>query len=136
MIKKFIILLMVMLVPMLSVSPAVQAARVVPISQPDIEVPCKMSHKKINKAIRRALADKGWAAINKGKGHIVGRIYVRRHMLAVDVTYDSELVKIRYKDSENLKYRKRDGVEYIHGRADGWIRTIVGLMNFHLSNAC
>ena len=135
MIRKFIILLMIAIVPMLSVSSTAQAG-VVPISRPDIEVPCKMSHKDINKAIRRALVDKGWAAINKDKGHVVGRIYVRRHMLSVDITYNTKLVKIRYKNSESLKYRKREGIEYIHGRADGWIRNIVGLINFHLSNFC
>lgn len=131
-----IISMLAMIVISLALTDTTEASRVRPVYQPDLEIPCTMSLSKIKSAVRRGLTYRYWSATSKGGNRIVGTIYVRRHMLSVNITYNKRGVKVRYKTSENLKYRKRDGTKYIHGRANVWIQNFVIEIRRNLANSC
>ncbi|MCZ6658321.1 MAG: hypothetical protein O7C67_13585 [Gammaproteobacteria bacterium] len=117
-------------------------ARIQPVFNTDIDVPCKMGLQKVKKAIRSGLKVQGgsffgqWLAAEKKPGLIAATLYVRRHVLVLDIIYNTKAVKFRYKNSENLKHRKRGDVDFIHPNANKWIRNIVIGIDRDLSYNC
>ena len=90
------------------------------IENAPIEIEAKHSSKDIKKAIIRAGAGLGWQMKFKKKGHIVGTLYLRKHVAAVDITYTKNSYNITYKSSQNLDY---DGTN-IHRNYNGWIQNL------------
>ena len=137
MLKKAVALvaLIVPMVMMLSV-PQVSEARLREVSEPTIDVPCKMSNAKVKAAIRKALREKKWSSTSKGKNKIRAKLLNRTHILKMDITYNTKKVKISYADSENLKYKSKNGKHLIHGNANRWIDTIANLIDFNMSDNC
>lgn len=80
---------------------------------------------QVEKAIIRGGAHRGWVLSPAGPGHLIGTLHVRRHVLIVDITFDTKTYSIKYKDSTNLHYTKDpDGTEWIHHRPAGWIQLL------------
>ena len=90
------------------------------IENAPIEIEAKHSSKGIKKAIIRAGAGLGWQMKFKKKGHIVGTLYLRKHVAVVDITYTKNSYNITYKSSQNLDY---DGTN-IHRNYNGWIQNL------------
>ena len=90
------------------------------IENAPIEIEAKHSSKDIKKAIIRAGAGLGWQMKFKKKGHIVGTLYLRKHVAVVDITYTKNSYNITYKSSQNLNY---DGTN-IHKNYNGWIQNL------------
>ena len=90
------------------------------IENAPIEIEAKHSSKDIKKAIIRAGAGLGWQMKFKKKGHIVGTLYLRKHVAVVDITYTKNSYNITYKSSQNLDY---DGTN-IHKNYNGWIQNL------------
>jgi hypothetical protein len=74
----------------------------------------------VEKAIVKAGRSLGWQMQKAKPGHIIGTLYIRRHMAKVDITYNRLSYNIEYKDSDNLKY---DGTS-IHRKYNQWIRNL------------
>lgn len=110
----------------------VQAARTAPLYNPEPIPVGKASPEQVRKAVRSALNKRGWAANDKGPGHVVGTLMVRRHKAVIDIRYD-KTVRIRYLDSVDLNYNKDDDVEVIHPRYNEWVRNVERDISFELS---
>lgn len=68
-------------------------------------------------AILRAGTGLGWVMTPVRPGLVSGRLALRTHVAAVDVTYDTKTFSIQYKDSVNLDYANGN----IHRNFNGWI---------------
>lgn len=90
------------------------------IENAPIEITSKHSSKDIKKAIIRAGAGLGWNMKAKKTGHIVGTLFLRKHVATVDITYTKNTYSIMYKDSQNLDY---DGTN-IHKNYNGWVQNL------------
>lgn len=58
----------------------------------------------VKKAIVRAGGTLGWNMNADKPGHVLGTLYLRKHIAIVDITYDINKYSITYKDSTNLNY--------------------------------
>lgn len=76
----------------------------------------------VEKAILRAGLTLGWQMAPKGPGQIEGILLLRKHRAVVDITYDTEIFNIAYKDSTNLDYVDKD--KTIHSNYNGWIQNL------------
>lgn len=80
---------------------------------------------RVEKAIYKACADRGWIASKKSAHLIVATLQLRKHTAVVHITYDTDSYSIRYVSSENLGYRKHsDGRETIHPNFNAWLKNL------------
>ena len=94
-----------------------RATPVLNIENAPIEIEKKHSSKDIKKAIVRAGVGLGWQMKTKKSGHIVGTLYLRKHVAVINVMYTKKSYSITYKHSENLNY---DGTN-IHKNYNSWV---------------
>jgi len=100
------------------------------IQDAPIEIEAKHSNKDIKKAIVLAGAGLGWKMNAKKKGHIIGTLYLRKHVAVVDIKYTKKNYSIVYNKSENLDY---DGTN-IHKNYNGWIMNLNRQIQAQLSS--
>jgi len=104
------------------------AARTAPIYTPaPIQVPAGKNVAAVNKAVRKALFDKGWETREIGPGHLQGKHSKsggrdRVHIAVLDVRFDAKSVRISYKSSQELNYDKAAGV--IHKTYNNWVHNL------------
>ena len=84
----------------------------------------------VGKAIQRAGATLGWQMKQTKPGHMLGTLYLRKHVAVVDVNYGVTSYSISYKDSTELDY---DGGN-IHPNYNGWIQNLDKGIKAQLSN--
>jgi len=75
---------------------------------------------EVSKAIVRAGAALGWQMKETKPGHMLGTLYLRKHVAVVDVDYSVKSYSIRYKDSTELDYNSGN----IHPNYNGWIQNL------------
>jgi hypothetical protein len=75
---------------------------------------------QVKTAIMQAGTALGWTMKPVSDGHIVGTLFVRRHMAKVDINYSTKSYSISYKDSQELQY---DGNQ-IHSNYNGWVQNL------------
>ena len=85
-------------------------------------VPDGLTSKEVRNAIIQGAANRTWVAKRVEAGHIVATLHIRSHMAQVDIYYDENQYSIRYKNSDNLKYKNG----YIHRNYNGWIEFMNG----------
>lgn len=85
--------------------------------------------KVLGEAVVKAGGSLGWRMQRIKPGHIVGTLFLRSHMAAVDITFNEDTYSIMYKNSSNLKY---DG-EKIHRNYNGWIKRLDDAINREFS---
>ncbi len=133
--------LSVPLILLLAGSPPAHA-RLQPVFNTEIDVPCKLSIGKVKKGIRGSLRVEGggyfgrWLVKDKKPGLIEATLFVRRHVLVLDLIYNTKQVKVRYKSSQNLKHKKRGDKDLIHPNANRWIQNMVIDVSQGLSYEC
>jgi hypothetical protein len=102
------------------------AFRQVPLVNPDpIAVPANDTPEQVAKSIKAALLHRQWIVTADQPGEIDGTLQQNEYSVRVTANYDAQKVRIRYVDSTNLKYEKKNGVEYIHKNYPEWIRDLV-----------
>lgn len=74
----------------------------------------------VERAIINAGTSLGWSINKQSQGHMIGKLALRSHLAVVDITYDTSMFSIQYKESVNLKY---DGAN-IHSNYNGWIQNL------------
>lgn len=89
-----------------------------------------MTLDQIKGAIVDAGTPLGWVFSDKGEGHLVATLAVRKHMAVVDIMYNTKAYSINYKDSENLDF---DGTN-IHKNYNGWVQNLQKRINIKLSS--
>lgn len=92
----------------------------------------KLSMKKVEKAIAKGAMRKGWMTKRIATGKLESRINVRgKHLVVVDIDYNTKGYKINYKDSQNMKYDASSNT--IHGNYNKWIAGLERNINYELA---
>ena len=87
--------------------------------------------------ISAGLASRGWLITNKKPGKLVAQVIVRnKHTLVVSIKYTDDSYDIDYLNSDNLNYKTKDGVAYIHPNANSWMDNINQDIRSQLSILC
>ena len=87
------------------------------------------SIQELGEAVIRAGGALGWRMQRIKPGHIVGTLFLKNLMAAVDITFNEDVYSIRYKNSSNLKY---DGAE-INPDYNEWIKKLDDSINREFS---
>ena len=129
--------LMLIAAVMLVTSSAAEARSAVLQDPPPVVFGCQLPMKTVQNKLKQAFVNRGWNAKWVGNGHLIGKIIVRnKHTLVVDVRYNTRQFDINFKNSDNLKYRVRDGVQYIHSNANKWMMNVNNDARKLLSSKC
>lgn len=97
-----------------------RATPVLNIENAPVNVTSKHSANDIKKVIISSGAGLGWQMKAKKAGHIIGTLYLRKHVAVIDIKYTKKDYSITYKDSTNLDY---DG-KNIHKNYNGWVQNL------------
>ncbi len=88
---------------------------------------------KVESAIKVAAAKKGWRTKKIHKGLIEASINPRgKHLVIVDINYNSKGYKISYKDSKNMNYDPTTNA--IHPNYNKWVNYLQRNINYELEN--
>ncbi|MGH8041956.1 MAG: hypothetical protein ACREPN_07935 [Rudaea sp.] len=102
------------------------------VNPPSIAIPVKDTPEQASKSIKAALLHGQWLVTLDNPGEIDGTLARNEYSVSIAVSYDTSKIQIRYVDSSNLKYEKKNGVEYIHKNYLIWIRDLVAQIESNL----
>lgn len=88
------------------------------------------THDQVTKAIVMAGMGLKWKMEVAEPGHIIGKLYLRSHYAAVDITYNTKTYSIMYKNSDDLWYDEED--QTIHSNYNGWIENLNNAIRIQL----
>lgn len=92
----------------------------------------KVTTSKVERAIKKGAARKGWMTKRVKTGLLEARNNVRgRHLVVVNINYNTKGYKITYKDSQNMKYNPE--TQTIHGNYNKWVASLERNINYELS---
>ena len=101
------------------------ALRDVPLVDPDpIAIPAGVKTEAVGRAVRQALNTRGWSVTEENPGEIKSTLHLRDHTARIVVSWDARQLRIKYVDSQNLKYHMEDGRPYIHKNYLGWVQNL------------
>ena len=126
--KKVIILILLSLFLIGCRSAPVTDISNAPINTADGKAP---SLSLISKEIIEAGTSLGWQMKKEKPGHIIATLFLRDHMVKVDVIYTNTEYSITYKDSSNMGY---DGTN-IHSNYNSWIQNLSNNINTQVFNS-
>jgi len=133
---KFSTLLLIIAVALTTSNTAEARSTVLRDPQP-VTFGCQLPMKTVQHALKKAFINRGWTIKWVGNGHLIGKIVVRnKHTLVVSVKYNTRRFDIDYKNSINLKYRVKDGVQIIHPNAVKWMQNVNKEATAILSSKC
>ena len=118
--------------------PGVAEARSARLQDPPaVKFGCQLPMKTVQNKLKQVFIKRGWTVKWVGNGHLIGKIRVRnKHTLVVSVRYNTRQFDINYKNSDNLKYRVKNGVQYIHSNANKWMMNVSRDAQELLSSKC
>lgn len=111
--KKLTVVLLVLLIAIAANAAAIQDFQGTATSRTKAQV---------EKAIITGAADRGWVTVKGADGHIQATLYVRQHMIKVDIIYDANGYTIKYVDSANMKYNANRNT--IHDKYVTWVQNL------------
>ena len=97
-----------------------RTAPVYNVTEAPVNASGKVSSNDVKKAIISADAGLGWQMKEVKPGHIVGTLFLRKHMASVDIPYSDKSYSINYKDSSELNYDNGN----IHSNYNGWVQNL------------
>ncbi|HEV2606743.1 MAG TPA: hypothetical protein VGT79_02055 [Xanthomonadaceae bacterium] len=81
---------------------------------------------KVRESIGAAASSRGWQVTSEQPGQLQLRNVIRnKHVVVINVFYDTKVVRAEYVSSENLKYEMRGGVPYIHPKYNEWVSLLL-----------
>jgi hypothetical protein len=81
-----------------------------------------LSLETVRSSIGVAASNRDWQVVTEAPGKVQLRNVVRnKHVLVVNVLYNTKGVRIEYVSSENLKYEMHDGTAFIHPKYNEWV---------------
>ena len=84
----------------------------------------------IAQGIVRAGNGLGWQIKKEKPGHSIGTLYLRKHMVKVDINYSQTEFSINYKDSSEMGY---DGTN-IHSNYNSWVQNLSNAIKAQVYN--
>ncbi len=110
------------------------ALRDAPLVDPDpLAIPPKVGNEQVAKAVKLALAHRGWIVIEEKPGEIASTLHLRDHTARIPISWDKAQIHIRYVDSVNLKYHVEDGKPYIHKNYLDWVNNLIADISGNLA---
>ncbi len=95
------------LVIIIVVMPAALAG-VKPLKNPEpVPIPSGLTQSQVVNAIKKGMSRRNWRVQKEEAGKILALIYVRSHIVKVNIIWDEKDVHISYFDSMNMKYQMR-----------------------------
>ncbi len=89
--------------------------------------------KRVEMAIKKGAKRKGWRVKKVKTGLLTAKNNVRgKHLVVVNIVYDTKGYKISYKDSKNLKYDPE--AKTIHKSYNKWVATLEKNIDYELAN--
>lgn len=70
--------------------------------------------------IKRAGSQLGWVMVDQGPGELKGTLALRRHVVVVDIRYDTDSYEILYVSSENMMQKGST----IHRQYNNWVKNL------------
>ncbi|RXK12564.1 hypothetical protein CP965_08265 [Halarcobacter mediterraneus] len=91
----------------------------------------KLTTSKVERAIIKGSMKRGWVTKKIKTGLIEAKNNVRgKHLVIVNINYNSKGYKISYKDSRNMKYDA--GSNTIHKNYNKWVSNLENDINYEL----
>jgi len=85
----------------------------------------------VENALKTCSSARGWKFRRVASGKLIGQLTVRgKHYVEVDVEYSSQVFKISYRDSKNMKYNAANNT--IHKRYNSWVENLTNDVIFCL----
>lgn len=100
------------------------AGRLEPVYNAEMSYEASISDAKVEKAIKKALIQRGWRAKETTSGKVKAHITLRSHTANTDITYGNGSIKFTYVNSTNLKAKQKKGEQYIHRNYNRWIMNL------------
>jgi hypothetical protein len=100
-----------------------------------IAVPMGLTEKSVAKAVKLGVLQRGWLVTREEPGYMEATLHLRSHMARIGIDYDPQSVKIRYIDSQNLDFKVKNDVRYIHGNYLKWINNAAHDISIQLEQA-
>ena len=81
---------------------------------------------KVRDSIGFVASSRGWQVTSEQPGQLQLRNVIRnKHVVVINVFYDTKSLRAEYVSSENLKYEMRNGVPYIHPKYNEWVNLLL-----------
>jgi len=154
--KTFLKLVLVMVVMVLPVA----WAGVKPLKNPEpVPIPPGLTQQQVVEAIKKGMSRRNWRIEKEEADKILSVIYVRSHVVKVNITWNDNDVRINYFDSYNMKYEMRKPrsripsddeydygstrndekevkpIPYIHDRYNSWAKNLANDIRIQLGFA-
>jgi hypothetical protein len=115
---------------LLLVSPAGHARFAEPVQSPQratfVSGNAAPNLAKVRESIGLAASSRGWVVTSEQPGQLQLRNVIRnKHVVVINVFYDTTSVRAEYVSSENLKYEMRGEVPYIHPKYNEWVNLLL-----------
>ncbi len=85
-----------------------------------IPLPPAMSKAQVQQIILAALDYRGWQPGKVENNALVATLAIRKHMIKMIIDFSGADIVFRYKESINMKYLERSGLQYIHENYNVW----------------
>ena len=89
----------------------------------------------VEKAIRSSLLKLRWFVTKKEDGKIFAEYRRGKVFANIVIIYSESTLKIEYVKSANLRYQEKDGVKYIHGTYNRWMRNLEKQIKYRINLA-
>jgi len=91
---------------------------------PPIPLPEGVSKDRAQEVVLAAIAYRGWEPGKIENQALVATLAIRKHMIKMIIDFSGDAVSFRYKESINMKYLERSGLQYIHGNYNTWTQVL------------
>lgn len=108
------------------------AGRLEEVYNPEMSYEQSYKNAKVEKAIKRALLQRGWSVKDQKSGKITAKLVLRAHRATVDIHYGSGKINFKYIDSVALKAKQKKGKQMIHRNYNRWIMNLEKDINIFL----
>lgn len=89
---------------------------------------------KVREAIAASGVSHGWGVVAEDPGRLTLRNVIRgKYIVVVNVSYDVSGMQVDYVSSENLNYKMRGGIAYIHPKYNEWVNLLLQGVTTRLS---
>ena len=114
----------ILLVLLLASTPLL-AGKLVQVRSAGVYLEEGLTTEQSTKAVKLAMAAYHWYPVAEETGRIHARLEIRSHVVEIEILIEGRKVNISYLDSENMKYKEKNGTPHIHGAYKRWISTLL-----------
>jgi len=114
----------VLLLTVFAVSTAAFAGKYQPVYTGEVSYPMGTASSAVEKAVKKALIQRGWRVREAKDGTILARLNLRGHQADIKVSWEGGTIQLVHESSNNLGYRVKKGEKFIHRNYNNWIMNL------------